>query len=220
MCNPAASLATQATGAALSAVGAYSGAKAQQAALQSQARIAEINATLVDAQARNELYASERQQNQLYLRGAEVKASQTSAYAGRGIDVGVGTPVNVATSTDYITKVDANQAAANGIQAAWGRRIEANNLRREAVSERATAQGIAPGMAAFTSLVSSAGQVAQSWYSMSKSGALGGSGGQNASLTASAERGAMAGLSSLSRLPDGRNGTSFGVNYDNILVRW
>lgn len=175
MCTPA--LAIQAAGAGMNAVGSYAGAAAQQASLRSQARISEINATMADAAGRAELMASERQQNQIYLRGAQVKASQTSAYAANGIDVGVGTPVNVATSADYVTQVDANTAAANGIQAAWGRRIEAGNYRRQAVSQRATASGISPGMAAFSSLLSSASQVASSWYTSSKSGALGGSSG-------------------------------------------
>lgn len=173
MCNAGtASLGAQAFGVGMQTVGAFASAKAQQASLRSQARIAEINATLADAAARAELMASERQQNQIKLRGSQVKASQKAAYAANGVDVGVGTPVNVATSTDFITEVDANTAAANGIQAAWGRRIEAGNLRNEALMARATADGISPGIAAFTSLATGAGQVAQSWYSLNKAGAL------------------------------------------------
>lgn len=173
MCNATASLAGQAFGVGASTVGAFAGAKAQQASLRSQARIAEINATLADAAARGELMASERQQSQIKLRGAQVKASQRAATAANGIDIGVGTPVNIATSTDYITEIDANTAAANGIQAAWGRRIQAGNYRREATSARATAAGISPLMAGATTLITGASQVAQSWYSLNKVGAFG-----------------------------------------------
>lgn len=174
MCNATASLAGQAFGVGAGTVGALAGAKAQQASLRSQARIAEINATLADAAARGELMASERQQSSIKLRGAQTRASQVSAYAGRGIDVGVGSPVDVATSTDYFTEVDANTARANGIQAAWGRRMQAGNYRREATSSRATAAGISPGAAAATTLITGASQVAQSWYSLNKVGAIGG----------------------------------------------
>lgn len=161
----------------MNTVGAYAGARAQQTSLRSQARIAEINATLSDAAARGELMASERQQNSIKLKGAQVKAAQKSTFAGNGIDVGVGTPVDIATSTDYVTEVDANTARANGIQAAWGRRIQAGNYRREANSARATAKGISPGMAAATTLITGATQVASSWYGLSKTGAVGGGGG-------------------------------------------
>lgn len=174
MCNATASLAGQAFGVGAGTVGAFADARAQQTSLRSQARIAEINATLADAAARGELMASERQQNSIRLRGAQVKAAQRAATAGNGIDVGVGTPVDIATSTDYVTEVDANTAAANGIQAAWGRRIQAGNARREATSARATAKGISPGLAAATTLITGATQVAQSWYSLNKVGALGG----------------------------------------------
>jgi len=101
-----------------------------------------------------------------------MKASQTSAYAGNGIDVGVGTPVNVATSTDLITEVDANTARANGILAAWGQRLQATGQRNQARSARATASGISPLLSGFTTLVTGAGQVAQGWYGLNKVGAL------------------------------------------------
>lgn len=172
MCTPQLSMATQAFGVGMSTVGAFTSAAAQQSSLRSQARIAEINAQLADAGARAELFASERAQNAIKLRGAQTKAAQTAGYAAHGIDVGSQTAVNVATSTDYITEVDANTARANGIQAAWGRRIEASNYRANARSLRASASGISPLMSAATTLISGAGQVAQSWYSLNKTGAF------------------------------------------------
>lgn len=172
-----ASLATQAFGVGMSTVGAFTAAQGQQASLRSQARIAEINASIADASARQELMASERQQTSIKLRGAQTKASQISAYAANGIDVGVGTPVNVATSNDYVTEVDANTARANGILAAWGQRMQATGLRNQARSARATANGISPFLAGFSTLVTGAGQVAQSWYGLNRVGAVGGLGG-------------------------------------------
>ena len=215
MCNATASLAGQAFGVGAGTVGAFAGAKAQQASLRSQARIAEINATLADAAARGELMASERQQSSIKLRGAQVKASQRAATAANGIDIGVGTPVDIATSTDYFTEVDANTARANGIQAAWGRRIQAGNFRREATSARATAKGISPLLAGATTLISGASQVAQSWYSLSKVGAIGGQqqGGSTPPVWGQPghEGGYVPFDSSLPGLP---------TNQDGIRIRW
>lgn len=179
MCLPglgAVSMGAQAFGVGMSTVGAFSAASAQQSSLRSQARIAEINASIFDASARQELMASQKQQEAIKLRGSQTKASQISAYAGNGIDVGVGTPVNVATSNDLITEVDANTARANGILAAWGQRIQATGLRNQARSARASAASISPLLAGVTTLISGAGQVAQSWYGLNKVGAFGGGG--------------------------------------------
>lgn len=176
MCLPglgAASVAGQAFGVGMSTVGAFGAASAQQDTLRSQARIAEINASIFDASARQELMASQKQQEAIKLRGSQTKASQISAYAGNGIDIGVGTPVNVATSNDLITEVDANTARANGILAAWGQRIQATGMRNQARSLRATAAGISPLLAGATTLLTGAGQVAQSWYGLNKVGAFG-----------------------------------------------
>lgn len=184
MCTAALGMAGQAFGAGASVVGAFASAKAQQTQLRSQARIAEINASISDAAAREELYASERQQEAIKLRGSQTKASEISAYAGNGIDVGVGTPVRVATGTDLVTEVDANTARANGILAAWGQRIQATGLRNQARSLRASASGISPALAGITTLLSSAGQVASSWYKMKQTGAFLGNGPNNFDIDA------------------------------------
>jgi hypothetical protein len=166
----------QAAGVGASTVGAYMGASAQKANLQSQARIAEINATLADQSARQELAASSRKQSEIKLRGAQVKAAQRAGYAGAGIDIAVGTPVSVATSTDFITETDANTAATNGLMSAWGRRMEASNARSAADARRAQARSISPLLTGASSLITGAGQVAQSWYGLNKVGTFGGGG--------------------------------------------
>jgi hypothetical protein len=71
-----------------------------------------------------------------------------------------------------LTEADVIQTRANATRAAWGQKIEAQNLRNAARSARATAKGISPGMAAATSLIEGAGKVASSWYSLDKQGAF------------------------------------------------
>lgn len=171
MCSAGlASLGGQAAGVGASTVGAFMGAEAQRASLRSQASIAEINASISDAAARSALAASEREQQQIMLRGDQVKSAQTAAYAANGIDIASKSAVNVASSTDYITQVDANTARANGIAAAWGQRIQADNFRGQATMERAQARGISPFLSGASTLITGAGQVASSWYKMKSTG--------------------------------------------------
>lgn len=170
----------------MSTVGAYSSAALQKAALRSQARLDEINAKMSDAAARAELVRSEREQQAIRLRGANVKGSQRAAIAAGGIDMASSPTVDaVLGTTDYFTEADAIQAEANGIRAAWGQRINAGNLRRSAAGKRATASAISPLLAGVTSAIGSAGQLASSWYSMDKVGAFdkgGGGGGSSGGM--------------------------------------
>lgn len=172
MCGPLAALGGQAFGVGMSTVGAFASAAMQQAALRSQARLAEINARISDASARAEVAASNRQQTMIRLKGANVKGAQRAGMAAGGIDLSSPSAQATLTSTDVITEADAITAEANGVRAAWGHRIEAGNQRRAAAGARAQAAGISPGLAAATSLISGAGQVASSWYSLSKAGAF------------------------------------------------
>ena len=50
------------------------------------------------------------------------------------------------------------------MRTAWGMRTQATNYQNEALAARATAGAINPGMSAASSLLTSAGHVASSWY--------------------------------------------------------
>lgn len=163
----------------MSTVGAISSASLQKAALRSQARLDEINAKMSDAASRAELVRSEREQQAIRLRGANIKGSQRAAIAAGGVDLASSPTVDsVLGTTDYFTEADAIQAEANGIRAAWGHRIEAGNLRRSAAGKRAEASTISPLLAGVTSAIGSAGQIAGSWYALDKAGAFTQSGGK------------------------------------------
>ena len=174
MCNPgAAIMAVQGAGLGMSTVGAFFSAKGEQDALRSQARIAEINARIADSNARHELEQGNFQERQIKYQGTQLKSTQIAKYASSGIDI-AGSPSALATitGTDVLTEADVIQTRANATRAAWGQKIEAQNLRNTARSARATAKGISPGMAAATSLIEGAGKVASSWYSLDKQGAF------------------------------------------------
>lgn len=161
----------------MSTVGAFFGAAMQKSALKSQARIDEINARIMDGNARAEVQRGVFLESATRMKGSRLKSSQTARFARNGIDI-AGSPSAqaVITGTDVVTEVDAANIRTNALQAAWGQRFKAGDFRRHATSARASAAGISPFMAGFTSLVEGAGQVAASWYSLSKAGGLSGQG--------------------------------------------
>jgi ribosomal protein S13 len=171
MCDPGlAAVGAQGFGAGASTVGSLFAARSQRSAYRSQARIAEINARMSDAAARQEIHRGVRQEENIRLQGARLKSAQRARYAANGIDLTSETAQAALVGTDLITEVDANTARANAIQAAWGRRTEAGNLRSYASGLRASASSVSPFLSAFGSFANAAGQVAQSWYALRREG--------------------------------------------------
>lgn len=172
MCNPAlGSVGAQSLGVGMSTVGSFFAAQQQKRSLRHQAELAEINATISDAAARNAIYAGTVEESRVKMAGSQAKAQQRAQITSSGIDIaGSNTALARLTGTDVITEVDANMVRSNALRAAWGQRIDAGNQRRGAASMRASASGISPFMAGATSLITGAGQVASSWYTMNKEG--------------------------------------------------
>jgi hypothetical protein len=167
-----ASLAASAAGGAMDTVGSYYSALGQKSALKFQATMAELNADAAESDARNSLLRGEREEQRLRLDTAQLKSSQRVSIASNGIDLGSDTAAAVLTSTDVLGEIDANQTKANALREAWGHRTEAVNYRNEANMARSTAGAISPGMSAFTTLLTSAAQVAGQYAASADSGSL------------------------------------------------
>lgn len=174
MCSPGlASLGTQVAGVGMSTVGSFFAAKNEKSALQSAARIAEINATISDSNARNITRAGTIEESRIKLRGAQAKGQTMARLGASGVDIAASkSALAQLAGNDLITAVDAQEMRLNAIRAAWGQRFQAGDHRRDANAKRASAAGISPGMAAFSSLLSGAGKVASSWYALDKAGAF------------------------------------------------
>ena len=71
-------------------------------------------------------------------------------------------------------EIDANTIKSNAIASAWGYRIQGTQYGNEAIVNRATSKGIKPGAVALSSLLTNAGQVAGTWYTLNKVGAFSG----------------------------------------------
>lgn len=166
------SVALMGAGAASNTVGAYFGAKNTKNALAYQANIADLNAGLSEKAAESELLKGEREEQSARLKTAQVKSAQRAAMAANGIDLGSETPTRILNSTDVMGEIDANTIKRNAIASAWGYRIQGAQYGNEALVGRATARGINPTTQALSTMLTSAGQVAGSWYTLNKVGAF------------------------------------------------
>lgn len=161
---------TSAFGAGFSAMGAYSQAKNQQAALQAEAQVQMNNATLSGWQADDAVTRGEAAAAQQLLKGGQVKGAQRAAMAANGIDLSVGSAQNILNDTDYLTSVDAAQLRDNAAREAWGYRQQARQYVDRASAARSGASGISPWLSAGTSLLTSATSVASRWVSNTNRG--------------------------------------------------
>lgn len=167
-----AALALQGAGAASGAVGSYFSAENQRTNLDTQANIADLNAQLSEQSAQAALRAGQRQQQSVRLRTAQLKSNQRAALAANGVDLGSPSAVNLLTSTDTLGTIDADTVNANAVRTGFGYRTQGANYQNQALTARATAAGISPGLNAATTLLTGAGSVASSWYRLNKAGAF------------------------------------------------
>lgn len=172
MCTPTAIVGMQAAGAASSTVGSFYGAKAAKADALFQADMAAMNAAQAEKSAQRTLLAGQTEEQRVRLATAQLKSRQRAAMAASGVALDSASAVNVLTSTDVMGDIDANTVAMNALAAAWGQRVEATNYTMQGTMARASARGISPAMAGFSSALTGATQVASTWYSLNKVGAF------------------------------------------------
>jgi hypothetical protein len=152
-------LGAQAAAGASQTVGAYYAAQSQRSQLGLQADIAEI-------QAGQALKAGEREQQRSRLATGQLKSRQIASMAANGVALNEGSPNAVLTSTDVLGEIDAQTIKQNAVMQAWGHRTEATMA-------RANAKAISPGMAAASTLVGAASQVASTWMRFNSAGMTG-----------------------------------------------
>lgn len=167
------SIALSASGAASGMIGSYFGAKTSKINLDTQSYLADTNARISELGAETELRNGERQVAAITMRAGQVKSAQRVALAANGVDLGVGNAAELQASTDLMKEIDKNTAESNAVRSAWGYRTQGMNYQNEATVKRGASDAISPGMAATSSFLTGAGQVAGSWYQFKKAGAFG-----------------------------------------------
>jgi|GEM_PF-2004512 len=197
-----ASLALMGIGAVGSAIGTYQQAKSAKSQLRYQAAIAEINRRMSESSAQQAMQQGQQQVAATTMKYGAVKSSQRAAMAANGVDLGTGNAAEVQASTDILKDIDKQTIEANAIRAAFGYRTQGANYGAQAGMANASASGISPVSAGFSTLLGSASKVAGSWYGLSKVGALdnGGTtgqiGGSGMSMNAAGETGLSIGAGS------------------------
>jgi hypothetical protein len=165
-------LGMQGIGAIMSMIGAYSSSQGQKSSLGFQADLAAINATTAERAAQAAMLQGQHEEQHQMLATAQLKSTQQVGFAANGIDLGEGSAARVLTSTDVMGEIDKNTIAANAVRRAWGYRTQAVNFQNDALMKNSAASAISPLMSAGTSMLNSAGSVAQNWYALNKSGAM------------------------------------------------
>lgn len=162
------SMGLQAAGMASGAVGSFYSARMSKQQLAFEASMADINARIAETGARQELFNGQSEVGALTLQAGQLKSRQRTAMAANGIVMGEGSAAEIQASTDIMKAIDKNTIEANAVRSAWGLRTQGANYQSEAIAKRGTAGSISPFSAGASSLLSSAGQVASQWYSLSK----------------------------------------------------
>lgn len=149
----------------MTAYGMYSQAKAQQGMANYNAQVAEGNARTAEIQAQQAIKRGDEEAHAIRRNADMLKGSQRASMAAKGLDLAEGTAAELQDQTDFFGLMDQATARNNARQEAWAIRAGGNNYRNEAAMQRSTARSISPGMAAATSMIGGAGQVADRWYS-------------------------------------------------------
>lgn len=155
----------QATGAVLGATTAYGNSKAAKGAAQANARIQDLNAQMAEWQAADAIKRGDRAAGVSRMRTRQFKGGQRAAMAANGVDLSFGSALDILNDTDQFGEIDAETIRDNAAREAWALRQQAAGLSVDATMYRARAAGESPLMAASTSLLTSAGRVADRWYS-------------------------------------------------------
>jgi len=154
----------QGVGMAYSAYSAYAGAKASNAAMEYQAQIARNNASMDDWRAADAINRGQISEADQRMKTGQLKGRQRALMAARGIDLGEGSALDILTTTDLMGERDALTIRDNAVREAWGYTQQANNARGNADVYQYRADSNSPLTAAASTVLTSGGTVASSWY--------------------------------------------------------
>lgn len=157
-------MAFQGIGSGLQAASAYNNSQGTKTAYAAQGKINENNAQMAEWRAQDALARGGRSMYATGLKTKALKGAQRARLAANGVDLGVGSALEILTDTDYFGQVDQDTVMDNAQREAWALRNEAQNFRSEADLMRSRAASERPALAAGTSLLTSAGRVAGNWY--------------------------------------------------------
>lgn len=154
----------QVAGVANGMMGASRQARATQDAYNYQAAVARNNAQIGEWQAQDAITRGQKAEQVQRLKAAQLKSTQRAGFAARGVALDEGSPLAILQDTDYMNELDAMTIRDNAQREAWGHRMQGANASSDASMLSARAGAESPSSAAFNTLLTGAGTVAESWY--------------------------------------------------------
>lgn len=151
-------------GAVMSAYSSYQSSQANKAAANAQGQVQANNAQMAEYQAEDAITRGDQAAQAQGMRTNRLKGTQRAALASNGVDLGVGSALQIQTDTDYFGQVDKTTITDNAAREAWGYRAQGANFDANASILRGRANAENPTLAAGTSLLGSATRVAPSWF--------------------------------------------------------
>lgn len=127
-------------GTGLGLVGDVMSAEAERENARYKANQMFINADFADLKAKQALQAGDQEASRYSAKGRQTVGAQRAALAAQGIDVNIGSAIDVQEETKRIIETDVNQIRTNAIREAWGYKTEASNLRAQAGFTRAASE--------------------------------------------------------------------------------
>lgn len=161
-------LGSQIAGGIMSTVGAYSSSQMSAEAYSAQAAVARNNAQIAQQAAQDAIARGEIAEGNQRIQTAQLKSSQRARMAANGIDINTGSAADVQKSTDFLGNLDAMTIRENAAREAAGYIRERNNSAASADLLEGRANAENPLLSAGTTLLSSAGKVAGSYYNYKK----------------------------------------------------
>ncbi|OJZ18007.1 MAG: hypothetical protein BGP21_06425 [Thiobacillus sp. 65-29] len=162
------SLGLQAAGAVSGAIGGFYSAKMTKNQLAFEASMSRINARIAELGYRGAMERGQKEVASLTMQAGQLKARQRASMAANGIDLGEGNAAELQASTEILKETDRMTLESNAVRSAWGYRTQGANYQSEALMKYGSAAGISPFASGASSLLTSAGQVASSWYQMNE----------------------------------------------------
>jgi hypothetical protein len=162
-----ASLASSVLGGAMQMYGQYQQGQAAGAAGEYQAAVARNNAIMAERQAADALARGDAAEKQQRLRVQGMLGKQKSALAGAGVQLDEGSSgLDILGDTAAYGELDALTIRSNAEREAWGYRAQAGNYEAQARLNQMQGENsqMAGMIGAGSTLLTSAGSVADKWY--------------------------------------------------------
>lgn len=158
MCEPV--TIAYAVAAAAAAYGAYSASESSKAQAEYQSDMAANQAKVSKYQADDAIVRGGEEAIKASREAERMRGTQVARLASNGLDISSGTPLSILEDTMYFGQQDANTIRNNAAREAWGYTTQAGAQTGSSQMFASVAKSQNSGVAAGTSLLSSAGQYA------------------------------------------------------------